>query len=185
MRLRQHRTGAGADAAYGVHIDTNTPQGLRAKQTMDMLNSDWPIGPVGVRTLAAPEMVDEVGTKLDSIWWDRPFSVTGLDIGAGQATLHVLTSYDVAQDIELRTNDAGLVDRFDVTLQPPVINNMGRHRRRADQVGRSLLVSGVAGQQRQVRNWSRAPTPTCRCRWLRSSNSMCCLRLPRRSTRGR
>ena len=37
-----------------------------------MLNSDWPIGPVGVRTLAAPEMVDEVGTKLDSIWWDRP-----------------------------------------------------------------------------------------------------------------
>ena len=110
-----------ADAAYGVHIDTNTPQGLRAKQTMDMLNSDWPIGPVGVRTLAAPEKVDDVGTKLDSIWWDRPFTVTGLDIGAGQATLHVLTSYGVAQDIELRTNDAGLVDRFDVTLQPPVI----------------------------------------------------------------
>ncbi len=111
-----------ADAAYGVHIDTNTPQGLRAKQTMDMLNSDWPIGPVGVRTLAAPEMVDEVGTKLDSIWWDRPFRVTGLDIGAGQATLHVLTSYNVAQNIDLRTNDAGLVDRFAVTLQPAVIN---------------------------------------------------------------
>ena len=65
MRLRQHRICAWADAAYGVHIDTNTPQGLRAKQTMDMLNSDWPIGPVGVRTLAAPEKVDEVGTKLD------------------------------------------------------------------------------------------------------------------------
>jgi beta-lactamase class A len=110
-----------ADAAYGVHIDTNTPQGLRAKQTMDMLNSDWPIGPVGVRTLAAPEMVDEVGTKLDSIWWDRPFRVTGVDIGAGQAMLRVLTSYNVAQTIELRTNDAGLVDRFDVKLQPPVI----------------------------------------------------------------
>ena len=88
---------------------------------MDMLNSDWPIGPVGVRTLAAPEMVDEVGTELDSIWWDRPFRVTGIDIGAGQATLHVLTSYNVAQNIELRTNDAGLVDRFNVTLQPPVI----------------------------------------------------------------
>ena len=57
-----------ADAAYGVHIDTNTPQGLRAKQTMDMLNSDWPIGPVGVRTLAASEMVDEVAHQagLDS-----------------------------------------------------------------------------------------------------------------------
>ena len=45
---------APADAAYGVHIDTNTPQGLRAKQTMDMLNSDWPIGTVGVRTTAVP-----------------------------------------------------------------------------------------------------------------------------------
>ncbi len=58
---------------------------------------------------------------MGNLWWDRPFSVTGLDIGAGQATLHVLTPYGVAQDIELRTNDAGLVDRFDVTLQPPVI----------------------------------------------------------------
>ena len=35
------------------------------------------------------------------------------------ATLHVLTSYGVAQDIELRTNDAGLVDRFEVVAQKP------------------------------------------------------------------
>jgi beta-lactamase class A len=110
-----------AAADYGVHIDTNTPQGLRAKQTMDMLNSDWPIGPVGVRTLAAPDKVDDVGTKLDAIWWDRPFTVTGVEIGAGLATLHVLTSYGVAQNIELHTNDAGQVDGFDVSLQPPVI----------------------------------------------------------------
>ncbi|MDT4997930.1 MAG: hypothetical protein QOK12_35, partial [Mycobacterium sp.] len=27
-------------AAYGVHIDINTPQGLHAKQTLDMVNSD-------------------------------------------------------------------------------------------------------------------------------------------------
>src|ERR1700694_3756547 len=114
---------AAAAARYGVHIDTNTPPGLRAKQTVDMLNSDWPIGPVGVRTLAAPEMVDDVGTKLDGLWWDRPFTVTGVDIGAGQATLHVLTSYGVAQNIELHTNDNGLVDRFDVSLQPPLIRN--------------------------------------------------------------
>ena len=114
---------APAEAAYGVHIDTNTPPGLRAKQTVDMLNSDWPIGPIGVRTLAAPEMVDDVGTKLDGLWWDRPFTVTGVDIGAGQATLHVLTSYGVAQNFELHTNDNGLVDRFDVSLQPPVIRN--------------------------------------------------------------
>ena len=44
-----------ADA--GRQIDMSTPAGLRAQQTLDMLNSDWPIGPVGVGTLAAPKMV--------------------------------------------------------------------------------------------------------------------------------
>ena len=88
---------------------------------MDMLNSDWPIGPVGVRTLAAPDEVDDIGTTLDKIWWDRPFSVTGTEISARQATLHVLTSYGVAQDIELRTNEAGQVDRLEVSLRPPTI----------------------------------------------------------------
>lgn len=112
---------APADAAHGVPIQINTPQGLRAKQTMDMLNSDWPIGPVGVRTLAAPEAVEHVGVTLDRIWWDRPFTVTDVDIGAGSATLHVLTSYGVAQTIELHTDDAGMVDRFWVSLDPPVI----------------------------------------------------------------
>ena len=68
---------APAGAAQGIHIDTNTPQGLRAKQVMDMLNSDWPIGPVGVRTLAAPDKVDDVGATMDKIWWDRPFTLTG------------------------------------------------------------------------------------------------------------
>ena len=34
---------APAGAAQSIHIDTYTPQGLRAKQVMDMLNSDWPI----------------------------------------------------------------------------------------------------------------------------------------------
>ncbi|MGV0804115.1 Cpe/LpqF family protein, partial [Mycolicibacterium elephantis] len=67
--------------------------GLRAKQTMDMLNSDWPIGEVGVRTLAAPDEVDDIVAQLDKIWWDRPFTVTGVDVGAGQATLDVVTSY--------------------------------------------------------------------------------------------
>ena len=114
---------APAGAAQSTNIDTNTPQGLRAKQVMDMLNSDWPIGPVGVRTLAALDKVDDVGTKMDKIWWDRPFTLTGVDIGAGNAMLHVLTSYQVAQTIELRTNDAGLVDRFDVSLEPPVIKS--------------------------------------------------------------
>ncbi|MCV7290212.1 MULTISPECIES: serine hydrolase [Mycolicibacterium] len=117
-----HSVAPAAEVSYGAHIDTKTPPGLRAKQTMDMLNSDWPIGPIGVRTLAAPEAVDEVGTKMDSIWWDRPFRVTSVDIGAGQATLHVLTSYNVAQDIELRTDDLGMVDRFEVNTVHPTID---------------------------------------------------------------
>jgi beta-lactamase class A len=112
-----------AGAAQSIHIDTNTPQGLRAKQIMDMLNSDWPIGPNGIRTLAAPKIMDDVGVTMDKIWWDRPFTLTGLEVGAGHATLHVLTSYQVSQTIELRTNDAGLVDRFDVSLVPPVIKS--------------------------------------------------------------
>ncbi|MDP9166128.1 MAG: serine hydrolase [Actinomycetota bacterium] len=108
---------APAEAAYGAHIDTNTPQGLRAKQTVDMLNSDWPIGTIGVATLAAKPQVDDVAFMMDRMWWDRPFTVTGIEYGAGQATLHLQTSYGVGQDIALRTNDAGLVDRFQVTLQ--------------------------------------------------------------------
>ncbi|HYO00758.1 MAG TPA: serine hydrolase [Mycobacterium sp.] len=112
---------APAEAAYGAHIDTNTPQGLRAKQTVDMLNSDWPIGTVNVATLAAPRQVDDVAFVMDRMWWDRPFTVTDIDYGAGLATLHLLTSYGVGQDIQLRTNDAGMVDRFEVTLQKPRI----------------------------------------------------------------
>lgn len=112
-----------ADAAYGVPIEINTPPGLRAKQTMDMLNSDWPIGEVGVRTLAAPDEVDDIVAQLDKIWWDRPFTVTGVDVGAGQATLDVVTSYGVEQEITLRTDDAGMVDRLDVSLQPPTVDS--------------------------------------------------------------
>jgi len=106
-----------------MRIDTNTPPGLRAKQTMDMLNSDWPIGPVGVRTLAAPDMVDPIGTMMDGLWWDRPYTIAGVDIGAGLATLHLLTSYGARQDIEIHTDDEGLVDRLEVTTQKPTINS--------------------------------------------------------------
>jgi len=88
---------------------------------MDMLNSDWPIGPVGIGTLAAPEKVDDVGTTMERMWWDRPFTRTGVDIGATQATLRVRTSYGVDQVIELRTDKKGYVERFDVTLAPPQI----------------------------------------------------------------
>ncbi len=114
-----------ANASYGVPIEINTPQGLRAKQTIDMLNSEWPIGTVGVRTLAAPDQVNGVTSAMGNLWLDRPITVAGIDIGAGQATLHVLTSYGVAQDISLRTNDEGLVDRFEVSLKEPEIKTWG------------------------------------------------------------
>jgi beta-lactamase class A len=110
-----------ADTTYGAPIEINTPQGLRAKQTIDMLNSEWPIGTVGVRTMAAPQQVNAITSAMGNLWLDRPITVSGIEIGAGQATLHTLTAYGAAQDIELRTNAAGFVDRFAVTLQPPKI----------------------------------------------------------------
>jgi len=113
---------APADAAYGAPIQINTPQGLRAKQIMDMLNSDWPIGEANVRTMATPELVEHVGVTLDRIWWDRPFTLTNVDVGAGHATLDVLTSYGVAQTIDVRTDEVGMIDRFNVELVPPQIN---------------------------------------------------------------
>jgi beta-lactamase class A len=113
---------APADAAYGAPIQINTPQGLRAKQTMDMLNSDWPIGEANVRTMAVPDLVEHVGVTLDRIWWDRPFTVNDVEVGAGYVTMDVVNSYRVAQTIRLRTDEAGMIDRFTVDLVKPEID---------------------------------------------------------------
>ncbi|MEO6794707.1 MAG: serine hydrolase [Mycobacterium sp.] len=107
----------------GVTISTKTPPGLRAKQTMDMLNSDWPIGPIGVATLAAPDKVEQVVTTMESLWWDRPFRLEGAEIRAGAATLHLTTSYGARQDIRLRTDDNGMVDLFKPTTEAPPIHS--------------------------------------------------------------
>lgn len=108
----------------GVRINTNTPPGVRARQVMDMLNSDWPIGPVGIKTLTTPEIVDPVNATMDGMWYDRPYTVSGVEIGAGAATLHVVSSYGSRQDIELHTDDDSLlVDRFKVTTQTPEIKS--------------------------------------------------------------
>ncbi|BDB45343.1 hypothetical protein MKCMC460_56670 [Mycobacterium sp. 20KCMC460] len=89
---------------------------------MDMLNSDWPIGPVGVGTLAAPEKVESVEATMESLWWDRPFTLDSVDVGASAATLHLISSYGAHQDIRIHTNDGGWVDRFELeTLPPPTI----------------------------------------------------------------
>ncbi|CAJ1579181.1 serine hydrolase [[Mycobacterium] wendilense] len=107
----------------GVHINTGTPQGVRAQQVMDMLNSDWPIGHVGVETLAAPDQVDAVVTTMDGLWWDRPYTLSAVEFGAGSATLRLQTSYGARQDIELDLDDAGMVDRFEVISHAPQIDS--------------------------------------------------------------
>ncbi|OBH07603.1 MULTISPECIES: serine hydrolase [unclassified Mycobacterium] len=110
-------------ANAGRQIDTRTPPGIRAQQTLDMLNSDWPIGPVGVGTLAAPDKVESVETTMEGLWWDRPFTLDGVDLGASVATLHLITSYGARQDIRIHTDDEGRVDRFDVDTLPPKVSS--------------------------------------------------------------
>jgi beta-lactamase class A len=110
-------------AGAGGRIDIRTPSGLRAQQTLDMLNSDWPIGPIGIATLAAPDMVKRVEDSMEALWWDRPFTLAGVDIKAGAATLQLVTSYGGRQDIRVHTGDDTLVDRFDVTTQAPRISS--------------------------------------------------------------
>lgn len=107
----------------GRPIDTRTPPGLRAQQTLDMLNSDWPIGPVGVRTLAAPDDVKPVETTMEQLWWDRPFALDGVDISASVATLHLTSSYGARQDIRIHTDEQGRVDHFDLDTRAPTITS--------------------------------------------------------------
>jgi beta-lactamase class A len=104
-------------------IDTRTPPGIRAQQTLDMLNSDWPIGPVGVGTLAAPDKVESINTTMEGLWWDRPFTLDGVDLGASVATLHLTSSYGARQDIRIHTDDDGRVDRFGVDTQAPKVGS--------------------------------------------------------------
>jgi beta-lactamase class A len=110
-------------AGTGRRIDMRTPAGLRAQQTLDMLNSDWPIGPIGVATLATAHMVKPIEANMESLWWDRPFTLSGVDIKAGAATLQLITSYGGRQDIRIHTGDDTLVDGFDVTTQAPTISS--------------------------------------------------------------
>lgn len=107
----------------GQRIDTTTLPGLRAQQTLDMLNSDWPIGPVGVNTLATDDKVDSVEATMETLWWDRPFTLDSVDIGASVATLHLISSYGARQEIRLHTNDGGWVDGFDVDTQPATVKS--------------------------------------------------------------
>ena len=101
----------------------NTPQGVRAQQVMDMLNSDWPIGTASVTTLATAEMVDPIEAIMERLWWDRPYTLTGVDIGAGSARLRLISSFGAQQDIELRTDDQTKVSRLVVDTHEPAIGS--------------------------------------------------------------
>jgi beta-lactamase class A len=114
---------ANAAGTAGRRIDMRTPAGLRAQQTLDMLNSDWPIGPIGVATLATGHMVKPIEANMEQLWWDRPFTLSGVDLTAGAATLHLITSYGARQDIRIHTGDDTLVDGFDVTTLAPAISS--------------------------------------------------------------
>jgi len=68
-------------------------------------------------------MVDPITAGMESLWWDRPYSLTAVEIGAGWARLHLLSSFGAQQDIELRTNDRTMVSRLTVDTRKPVINS--------------------------------------------------------------
>lgn len=110
-------------ANAGSQISLNTPQGVRAKQVLDMLNSEWPIGTHSVTTLAAPDMIKPITASLESLWWDRPYTLTGYEIGAGSAKLHLVSSFGAQLDVELRTDDQTMVSRLGVDTRKPVINS--------------------------------------------------------------
>ncbi|UQX10606.1 serine hydrolase [Candidatus Mycobacterium methanotrophicum] len=107
----------------GRRIDMRTPAGLRAQQTLDMINSDWPIGPIGVATLATADMIKPVEASMEALWWDRPFTLVGVDLKAGTGTLQLITSYGARQEIRIHTGDDTLVDGFEVTTQAPTISS--------------------------------------------------------------
>src|SRR6202035_2514319 len=110
-------------AGGGPQINMVTAASVRSQQTLDMLNSDWQIGPVGVGTLAAPKMVSQIQTMMEKLWWDRPFTFRGVDLKAGAATLQLTTSYGAQQEIRIHTADETLVDGFGLTTLAPTISS--------------------------------------------------------------
>ncbi len=88
-----------------------------------MLNSDWPIGQVSIETLAAPDMTGPIEATMDRLWWDRPYTLTGIEIGAGSASLHLINSFGAQQDVRLRTDSQTMVNRMVVETHKPIIRS--------------------------------------------------------------
>lgn len=135
-----------------------TPAGLRAQQTLDMLNSDWPIGPVGIGTLAAPKMVPQVQSMMEKLWWDRPFTLNGVDIKAGAATLKLTTSYGAQQEMRIHTDDDTMVDGFDLTTLTPKISSFSD-------------VDAVLGKTKARYSWQATKVTDGQCRRVAGTNT--------------
>ncbi len=135
-----------------------TPAGLRAQQTLDMLNSDWPIGPVGIGTLAAPKMVPQVQSMMEKLWWDRPFTLNGVDIKAGAATLKLTTSYGAQQEVRIHTDDDTMVDGFDLTTLTPKISSFSD-------------VDAVLGKTKARYSWQATKVTDGQCRRVAGTNT--------------
>ncbi|UMB70185.1 class A beta-lactamase-related serine hydrolase [Mycobacterium paraterrae] len=152
------RTPAANAAGSAREIDMRTPAGLRAQQTLDMLNSDWPIGPVGIGTLAAPKMVPQVQSMMEKLWWDRPFTLNGVDIKAGAATLKLTTSYGAQQEMRIHTDDDTMVDGFDLTTLTPKISSFSD-------------VDAVLGKTKARYSWQATKVTDGQCRRVAGTNT--------------
>jgi beta-lactamase class A len=106
-----------------VTIEATTPAGARAKQTLDMLNSDSPIRSAAVSMIAASGVVKIVEPIMENLWWDRPYTLSAVDYPDGRAVLHLVNGFGALQNISIHTDDAGLIDRFDADVSAPVINS--------------------------------------------------------------
>lgn len=102
-------------------VDTTTPAGLRSQQLIDMINSDWPIGTVGVATMATPDKVDLFTDIMGRLWLDRPYKIGSVELAANSSTVHLISPYGANIDVGIGLNDKGDVYRLVPYQQPPNI----------------------------------------------------------------
>ena len=182
---------APADAAYGVHIEHQHAPGAARQadhghaqlRLADRHRRGPHHGCPGSRSTASPPPWATCGGTVRS-------PSRGIDIGAGSATLHVLTSYGVGTGHRAahQRRRHGRSVRGDRCSR--------RRSRQWSDIDAELTKSGARYSYQVSKVVPEGPagkcvgdgghaTPICRCRWRRSSNSMCCLRLRMRSRPGR
>ena len=148
------------------------PQGVRARQVMDMLNSDWPIGKVSVATLAAPT------------WWTRsrpPWTGSG---GTGPTPLpgrHRSRDGPAAPDQLVRSpagrrvahrrpDDGQQARRRHDNTDHQVL--AGRRHHALNRTGARTPGRSPRSTTENARRWP-VPTPPSPRRWRRYSRPMC------------